>query len=68
MDDEHREMRIQPSFYRKLEELGADEFERAAFGYLEPAAQVMARILIDDGMEIGEALHRLANRQRELGR
>ena len=61
-------MRITQKFYESLRERGATEFELAAFGYLEPAAQVMARILIDDGMQVGEAPDRLANRQRELGR
>jgi hypothetical protein len=65
---EGREMRLTPKFYEALRERGATEFELAAFGYLEPAAQVMARILIDDGMPIGEALDALANRQRDLGR
>jgi hypothetical protein len=68
MTEEHPEMRITPTFWQALEEMGASEFELAAFNYLEPAAQVMAVILIDDGMEIGEALDRLANRQRDLGR
>jgi hypothetical protein len=68
MDDEHRAMRITPKFYESLRRLGATDFEMAAFGFLSAAAQVMARILIDDGMPIGEALDRVANRQRRLGR
>ncbi len=68
MTEEHPKMRIKPGLWKHLEELGATEFDLAAFGYLEPAAQVMARILIDDGMPVGEALDRLANRQRDLGR
>ena len=64
MTDENREMRITPKFYESLRERGATEFELAAFGYLEPAAQVIAWILIDDGMPIGEALDLLADRQR----
>ena len=66
MTDENREMRITPKFYESLKERGATEFEVVAFGYLEPAAQVMARILIDDGMTVSEALDALADREREL--
>jgi hypothetical protein len=70
MDDErsYREMRIKPKFYESLRRLGATDFEMAAFGYLGPAEQVMAWILIDDGMPISEALDRMANRQRRLER
>ena len=66
MAEDHPEIRITPKFWETLKERGATEFEFAAFGYLEPAVQVMARILIDDGMPIGEALDALADRQREL--
>ena len=66
--DDYREMRVTPKFYKVLQERGATEIEMAAFGYLEPAAQVMARILIDDGMAVSEAPDALADRQRELGR
>jgi hypothetical protein len=63
------EMRLTPKFYETLRERGSTEFELAAFGYLEPGAQVMARILIDEcGMPVGEALDALADRQRDLGR
>ncbi len=68
MAEDHPEMRITPKFYESLKERRAAEFELTAFTYLEPAAQVMTMILIDDEMEIGEALNRLANRQRDLGR
>ena len=68
MDDEHREMRITPKFYESLRERGATDFELAAFGFLSPGAQVMARILIDDGMPVSEALDALADRERELER
>ena len=68
MHDDNREMEIKPKFYESLKERGATEFELAAFGYLEPGAQVMARLLIDDGMPVSEALDRLANHQRDLGR
>ena len=64
--DENREMRITPKFYESLKERGATEFELAAFGFLSPGAQVMARILIDDGMTVSEALDALADREREL--
>ena len=56
MAEDHPEMRITPKFWETLKERGATEFELAAFDYLEPAAQVMARILIDDGMPVGETL------------
>ena len=65
---EGREMRLTPKFYETLRERGATDFELAVFGYLEPGAQVMARILIDDGMPVGEALDLLTRRQQELGR
>jgi hypothetical protein len=38
----------------------------AALGFLSPAAQVMVRILVDDGMPTSEALDALADREREL--
>ncbi len=57
-------MRITLKFWETLKERGATEFELAAFDYLEAAAQVIAWILIDDGMPIGEALDLLADRQR----
>jgi hypothetical protein len=70
MDDSEalRPMRITPKFYESLRRMGATDFEMAAFGYLGPAEQVMAWILVDDGMPISEALNRMANRQRRLGR
>jgi hypothetical protein len=64
MAEDHQEMRVTLKFWETLKERGATEFELAAFGYLEPGAQVIARILIDDGMPIGEALDLLADRQR----
>ena len=66
MDDEHREMRIKPKFYESLRERGATDFELAAFGFLSPGGQVMARILIADGMPVSEALDALADREQEL--
>ena len=65
MAEDHQEMWITLKFWETLKERGAMEFELATFGYLEPAAQVIARILIDDGMPIGEALDLLADRQRD---
>ena len=64
MAEDHPEMRITPKFWETIKERGATEFELDAFGYLEPAGQVMARILIDDRMPVGEALDLLADRQR----
>ncbi len=66
MAEDHPEMRITPKFYESLKERRAAEFELAAFGFLSPGAQVMARILIDDGMTVSEALDALADREREL--
>jgi len=68
MGDEDREMEITPKFYETLRAKGATEFELTAFDYLVPGAQIMAGILIDDGVPVGEALARIANRPRELGR
>jgi hypothetical protein len=59
-------MRIKPKFYESLKERGATEFEMAALGFLSPAAQVMVRIVVDDGMPTSEALDALADREREL--
>ena len=67
MAEDHPEMRITPKFYESLKERRAAEFELTAFTYLEPAAQVMTIVRIDE-MEIGEAVEGLANRQRDLGR
>jgi hypothetical protein len=66
MAEDHQEMRITLKFWETLKERGATEFELAAFGFLSPGAQVMARILIDDGMPVAEALDALADREREL--
>ncbi len=68
MTDEHPEMRITPKMWEVLEDHGATDFELAAFNYLEPAAQAMAAVLIEDGAPVGEVLDRMAKRQRELGR
>jgi hypothetical protein len=66
MAEDHQEMRITLKFWETLKERGATEFELAAFGFLSPGPQVMARILIDDGMPVAEALDALADREREL--
>lgn len=68
MAGDQSEMRITPKMWEWLELHGATDFELTAFNYLEPAAQAMAAILIGDGVPVGEALDRIAERQRKLGR
>jgi hypothetical protein len=64
--DDNCEMRITPKFYESLRERGATEFEVVAFGYLDPAGQVVAMMLIKEGVPVSEVLNTFSERQREL--
>jgi hypothetical protein len=55
-----------PELWDWLEELGATEFERAAFNYLEPVGQFLAACLIHRGAPVGEALQITSDIQRDV--
>jgi hypothetical protein len=62
MADEHN-----PKTMRWLQRQGASEFELVVWGWLEPAAQWAATVLIDEqDMTVDEALEAAANAQLSL--
>jgi hypothetical protein len=56
-----------PKTMRWLQRQGADEFELLAWGFLEPAAQYAAAVLINEkDLTVDEALEVAANAQLSL--